>query len=1347
MVHRIAFALVVLGGLAPSLGAESHAVNESPIVAFVGLHGGVFDSLKRYEGQVGLALEYINDDAIANETVDLARYRFVFLQHTRDEDREHLAKLITAGRNRNPDLRIFSISGLAERDIPELAQAGMIESNAQIRGYYGSTPENLRRMLVYIDVAMLGHSGEVSPPEEGECLSGLYHPRHEGLFSDVDSFLKWSHSQHRDVKGSPRCVVAVHSTHLAFQQPKVVDALIAALEKRGVLAVAMTDYGADYETWLRVFRPQAVIHTCHSRESVEFREKLGVPHLHSMFFRKQPIDEWQGSVIGLASSELAFHIIGQELLGAIEPQAGAGTTQGGGSAEAFEPIDDRIDHLADRAAAWMRLARIPHAEKKIAFVYYDRDMGQSELMRGSATGMFMNAPRSLVKILARMNEEGYDISQVPSSEDELLAWMQEKGRQIGIWAPGVLDRLARSGQTTLVPSATYLKWFESKVPEKQRRDVIARWGEPPGRFLVWENGVEQFIVIPKIDLGNVTLLPQPLRGEAHDTSLVHNKLVPPPHNYLATYFWLQEALQPDAVVHFGTHGTEFLLPGKPNALSRSDWPDIIMGALPNINPWIINNLGESSPVCRRAYAVLIDHLVPPSINAELSDELLNLHNDIDKWAILEEGTLKHKFADTITRQVRETHLDRDLHLGLAADQRLTPEQIEQVLGYLHDIHNETTPISLHVFGEAPPAELLVPWLVTCLGKRFLDALGEVIEVPDEESHNTGDREKYLRSRGAEAVRLIVHERIAPMDALTAVGAVVPASGLPEELDKCVDLAERLADGFGSTHQEVDNLLAAFDGRYIPPGPANSPDRNPGVLPTGRNMFVINPEEVPSRPSWGIAVQLVDQLLGEQVERKGRYPGKIAFTLNSFATFQDFGVMEAEILYVMGVRPIWDEKNCVTDVELIPAAELGRPRIDVFISCLGYYRDTLPSRMHLLDKAIRLVAGTSEPDNYVHANSVQVQEELTAGGLSSDQADTLSLARIFGSPLGQTGVGAGYYYLVERSGEWDTREDFMETYLANARHVYTEGMWGDDAPETYDRHIQGCEVLLRSWSDRTRSPLSNKYDWYKGGSLSLAIKHLTGKEPDWFFSDVRDPDRASMIDAEDALRREYRVRLFNRKWIEGMMKEGYAGADQVAVHVSNTMGWKIMREDSVSDDTWEEIVNTYIRDNRNLHIREWFEAENPHAFQEVTEILLETVRKGYWRPDESTLREIATEYARSVARHGENGGFRGGGNTELEGFVESVLRAPGDPALEALLAEYQQRARESSEAPQSSRLGAVVSAPAKRSERIEGRELVPQEMPPKKERDGVRPWHPLAITLALLCLLLVALGYRFGRGRS
>ena len=120
-----------------------------------------------------------------------------------------------------------------------------------------------------------------------------------------------------------------------------------------------------------------------------------------------------------------------------------------------------------------------------AFFYYDREMGKNELMRGSTTGMFLNGPRSLVNVLGRMAKDGWRLTAVPHGEDEVLGWMLARGRQIGMWAPEELDRLVREGDPVLVPVATYEKWFEKRVPEARRREVVAKWGEPPGAFMIW----------------------------------------------------------------------------------------------------------------------------------------------------------------------------------------------------------------------------------------------------------------------------------------------------------------------------------------------------------------------------------------------------------------------------------------------------------------------------------------------------------------------------------------------------------------------------------------------------------------------------------------------------------------------------------------------------------------------------------------------------------------------------------------------------------------------------------------------------------------------------------------------
>lgn len=517
------------------------------------------------------------------------------------------------------------------------------------------------------------------------------------------------------------------------------------------------------------------------------------------------------------------------------------------------------------------------------------------------------------------------------------------------------------------------------------------------------------------------------------------------------------------------------------------------------------------------------------------------------------------------------------------------------------------------------------------------------------------------------------------------------------------------------------------------------------------MYVMNPEEVPTRPSWELGKTLAEQLLASQVDSKGRYPRKVAFTLSPFASFQDYGVMESQILFLLGVRPVWDAKNLVSDVELIPAAELRRPRVDVFLSTGGYYRDLLPTRMRLIDKAVRLVADLDEPDNAVREDTLAVEKLLAGKRVDAASAAALARARMFGAAPGHSS-GAAYYYLVERSGEWGSRDELIDRYLDHQGYAYTDGAWGEEAADVYREQLKSAEIVIRSWSDNTRSPLNNKYFWYQGGSLSLAIERLSGKEPEFFLSDARDPDRARMVSAEDALREDYRVRLFNRKWIEGMMKEGYAGADQVAVCVSNSMGWKIMRKDSVGDDTWREIVDVYLRDSKDLHVREWFEAENPFAFQDLTETLLEVARKGYWKPDAATLQELATAYAESIVRHGEGGGLRGGGNADLQAFVDAALSAPGKRELDALRDAMHARQREGdagaaaaesappAEAPEPT---AMKSASAKSQEApaspapletVQGTKLQPSPPAPADARTNFA-----AYGLVALAVLFIAIG--------
>jgi cobaltochelatase CobN len=847
--------------------------------------------------------------------------------------------------------------------------------------------------------------------------------------------------------------------------------------------------------------------------------------------------------------------------------------------------------------------------------------------------------------------------------------------------------------------------------------------------MVWKNSEgKKFIVIPRVKLGNIILLPQPLKGESHTTSaankIAHDRKIPPPHNYLATYFWLEEGYKTDAIVHFGSHGTEWLFPGKPDVMSGSDWTDILISNMPNINPWMANNTGEVTSCRRRAMATIISLLPPPLFDAGLSNELLNIETNVLKYYEMDEGPLKAKFTERITKQVEELKIEKDLGYKIENNDVLTSDQINEVFMYIHDLKNEVVPSSLHVMGEQPSEELLVPYLVYCMGKAYLNHSKEIYKP----APNIHLEEEYLKDKAQKVIRNILYKKQSIYDALISSGAKLQNDSIPSLIQKKIEKTIVLSKGLARSHEEIDNILEAFNGNFVPPGPSGKPERNPDVVPGGRNMYIMNSDELPSKPSWEIGSKLIKDYLDNFYAENNRYPSKVGFSLIPFATYEDHGIIESQILYLIGARPVWDERNQVNDVEIIPTEELGRPRIDVFLSTRSVYRDQLPSRMLLLDKALRKIASIKEKDNYVYEHTEKSRIALEEQGVASETADALAKARMFGWPLGEVS-DSWFYHLIERSGEWDKKEEALGVYLNQCKHVYTETMWGIESPQAYDLAIQGTELILRSWHDSRNSPVADKYGWWVDGTLSLAVKHLTGKEPEFKFVDVRDMDDIGMVDAKTAIQKDLRARVFNPRWINSMKNDGYAGADIIAKNVENIMGWKVMRDKSITDDNLEEVYNVFVKDSKNLQIREWLDDTNPYAFQKMSEVLLETIRKGMWSPSKEISEDIAKEYAKSVAKFGKVGGIREGNNSKLKDFVEENLQAPGNSTI---LNSYKQKSAE---------MDKPIDESNAKNELVKGKKFV------KQENQKVKKELPVNISIAFgimaAALFIIIIGFLKG----
>src|SRR5262245_36800274 len=474
------------------------------------------------------------------------------------------------------------------------------------------------------------------------------------------------------------------------------------------------------------------------------------------------------------------------------------------SSQLREPIADDVDKLARRAKRIVDLRLRPNRDKKLAFIYYNKGLGKDDLMRGSPAGAFLDAPASFQNLVPHLVEHGYTVRDVPATAAELIARMKVGGRNVAPWAPKDLDDLVANGHPVLLPLRQYRRWFETKLSPASQAAVINAFGPPPGKIMTVTRDGQSFIVIPRIELGNVVLAPQPERGESQDDALLHSRDVPPPHNYLAFYWWLDEELKADAIVHWGTYG---------------------------------------SP----------DHLPPPALTVGLSEGLRNVHDDVTKFGALENGVLREEFRKRISTVAREERIDEILALG-KRDDPYDDRTIARIGEYVERLAEERTPLSLHVLGEPMAAADEPAYLVSMLGHTFLEHLATV-KLPLSDEWSEPSQRAWLRAEGEHLVKSVLFDGKRPNVRLTP------------ELQKDLDFARAVRARLEDTGQEIRDLLRGLDTGYVVPDRGPEPIRSPDSVPGRRSLSSLHPEQIPTRSSWALAVQLVDELLRTRRPKK------------------------------------------------------------------------------------------------------------------------------------------------------------------------------------------------------------------------------------------------------------------------------------------------------------------------------------------------------------------------------------------------------------------------------------------------------------------------------------------------
>ena len=872
----------------------------------------------------------------------------------------------------------------------------------------------------------------------------------------------------------------------------------------------------------------------------------------------------------------------------------------------YVPDPERCARVAGLAVNHARLRRVPPADKRLALVFSAYPTKHSRI--GNAVGL--DTPASAIALLKALRAKGYDVGDVPGLEaddgDALMHALIERGGQDPDW----LTEGQLAGNPIRIPAARYREWFAA-LPAELTDAMVQHWGPPPGEvFVDRSRNPDGEIVVAAMQSGNVVIVVQPPRGFGENpVAIYHDPDLPPSHHYLATYLWLRHEFGAHAAVHLGKHGNLEWLPGKTLGMSASCGPDAALGDLPLIYPFLVNDPGEGTQAKRRAHAVLVDHLIPPMARAESYGDINRLEQLLDEHANI--ATLDPAKLPAIRQQIwtlmRAAKMDHDLGLAERPEDDHFDEMILHVDGWLCEIKDVQIRDGLHILGAAPTGEAELDLVLSILrarqlfgGEQHLPGLRQALGLAED---GTDDRAAVDEAEGR-ARNLLTTLQGTGWDA----GRVADITDDPAVAAILRFAADEVVPRLAGTAGEITQVLRALDGHYIAAGPSGSPLRGlVNVLPTGRNFYSVDPKAMPSRLAWETGVAMADSLLERYRADYGEWPRSVGLSAWGTSAMRTSGDDIAEILALLGVRPVWDDASRrVVDLEVIGLAELGRPRIDVTVRISGFFRDAFPHVVTMLDDAVRLVAGLDEPaeHNYVRAH---VQADIAENG-----DERRATTRIFGSKPGT--YGAGLLQLID-SRNWRDDADLAEVYTAWGGFAYGRGLDGRPAADDMQHQYRRIMVAAKNTDCREHDIAdSDDYFQYHGGMIAT-VRALTGQAPAAYIGDNTRPEAVRTRTLSEETTRVFRSRVVNPRWMAAMRRHGYKGAFEMAATVDYLFGYDATAQ-VMADWMYEELTTQYVMDPEN---RKFLSESNPWALHGMAERLLEAAGRGMWQhPDPATL---------------------------------------------------------------------------------------------------------------------------------
>jgi magnesium chelatase subunit H len=1082
---------------------------------------------------------------------------------------------------------------------------------------------------------------------------GIWHPLAPTMFEDVREYLNW-YSARKDISShlkdplAPCVGLVLQRTHLVTGDDAHYVAIVQELESLGARVLPVFAGGLDfskpiesyfYEPITKIQLIDAVVSLTgfalvggparqDHPKAIEALKRLNRPYMVALPLVFQTTEEWLDSDLGLHPIQVALQIAIPELDGAIEPIILSGKDGATGRAIALQ---DRVEIVAQRALKWASLRRKPKLIKKVAITVFSFPPDKGNV----GTAAYLDVFGSIHEVLKGLRNNGYDVQDIPETPQELLEQV-------------IHDAQAQYNSPELnIAYKMSVPEYEALTPYSHRLEE--NWGPPPGNL----NSDGQNLLIYGKQFGNVFIGVQPTFGyEGDPMRLLFSRSASPHHGFAAYYTYLERIWGADAVLHFGTHGSLEFMPGKQMGMSGDCYPDQLIGSIPNLYYYAANNPSEATIAKRRSYAETISYLTPPAENAGLYKGLKELSELIASYQTLKDTGRGVSIVNSIMDKCRIVNLDKDIELPETDSKDMSSEERDNIVGSVYrrlmEIESRLLPCGLHVIGKPPSAEEAIATLVNIAS---LDRQEEEIQgLPGIIARSLGRTiEDIYRNNDAGIladVQLLQDITLATRAAVTALvqeqidaeGRVIAVSRLNflymgrkepwleslhqsgytkvdtsalkplfEYLEFC--LKQVCADN------ELGGLLQGLAGEYILPGPGGDPIRNPDVLPTGKNIHALDPQSIPTSAAVQSAKIVVDRLLERnKSENEGNWPETIACVLWGTDNIKTYGESLAQIMWMIGVRPVPDALGRVNKLELIPLEELGRPRIDVVINCSGVFRDLFINQMNLLDQGVKMAAEADEPleMNFVRKHALKQAEDM---GINLRQAAT----RVFSNASGS--YSSNINLAVENS-TWDSEAELQEMYLKRKSFSFNSDNPGvmDESREIFETTLKTADATFQNL-DSSEISLTDVSHYFDSDPTKLvASLRADGKKPASYIADTTTAN-AQVRSLSETVRLDARTKLLNPKWYEGMLSHGYEGVRELSKRLVNTTGWSATAG-AVDNWVYEDTNETFIKDEE---MQKRLMNLNPHSFRKIVSTLLEMNGRGYWETSEENLDRLRELY--------------------------------------------------------------------------------------------------------------------------